>query len=61
MKKFPVYNNHADVKCFSCKGLLHREQPIKSTYPKHSGEYVKYCRSCGYYTWYDIKSENEEE
>jgi hypothetical protein len=55
MIRFPVYENHSEVKCFHCRMDLGKEERAISD--NYSGVYYKQCPECGFNTYYDIKSE----
>ena len=50
---FPIFQNHESVTCFSCHTVIEEKAKVSEHGPKH-GEYVKQCKNCGMYTWYDI-------
>ena len=54
MDKFPIFENHDQVTCFSCGRKLESE-PIKTGLSQ--GKYSKDCFPCYMKTFYDIKGE----
>ena len=58
--RFPIYEKHEDVKCFSCEASLADADIWLSGFP--SGKYMKKCYVCpdsegSMKTFYDIKEE----
>jgi len=57
MYNYPVYKNHAEVKCWSCGMLLIAAKSKLTEYP--TGKWTKYCNICQMYIHYDLIEEEE--
>ena len=53
--KWPVFESHEVVTCWSCKQLI-EGAPGSAEFAAGQGQYNKICQ-CGVVTWYDIREQ----
>ncbi len=59
MKKFPLYNNHAEASCFNCDGDFGPDGWYSdSKNADGNGRWMQHCVKCSMATWYDVKKES---
>jgi len=53
MKKWPVFKQTIDARCFNCDKTL---MPARHTgFVRGSGQYKGWCPSCHMFTWFDVE------